>query len=155
MSERLKQHNGGFTTPPNYFNQLKQQLTDEVKITPNAHIKTNGFSVPNGYFLQLNKRIKQKTIAASAHKDSHMWQQYAAAAAIVLVAVFLFLFEPTLTSNTQEQLTDEAIINHLQNEDITIDLLCDAGWCNDLNLNNSNLIEEYLLNETDAYEWYN
>ncbi len=154
MSNELKNNNGGFNLPPNYFAQLKLQVAKQTALMPYAHKNNSGFNVPNEYFSKLNQAIKQQTAGKQQKPHIILLTKYAAVAAIFIVAVFLFLFEPTFVAN-QTVLTDEAIINHLQNEGFTLDLLCDAGWCNELYENNKSNIEEYLLNETDAYEWYN
>jgi hypothetical protein len=154
MSNELKNNNGGFNVPTNYFEQLKQQVANKIQLMPYTHKNNAGFNVPKGYFSQLNLAIKLKTSGKQNQLRIKIITRYAAVAAVFFVAVFLFLFEPTFESKPN-LLTDEAIINHLQNEGFSLDLLCDAGWCNELNESNNSNLEEYLLNQTDAYEWYN
>jgi hypothetical protein len=47
-----------------------------------------------------------------------------------------------------EDLTEDEIIEHLSSSGFREEMLCDAGWCDELNkLENSSEIENYLIEE--------
>jgi hypothetical protein len=111
--------------------------------------KTGGFKVPDNYFENLNDLLFEKVTAKQAKKLTLNWFNainITAIAASVLLIAGLFLFDPN--NMAKQELNEEEIISHLQQEEITVDLLCDAGWCIELDQTepkNSDLEEEILI----------
>jgi len=112
--------------------------------------KTGGFKVPDDYFEKLNIKVienvnSKKTIGLKLHWVNSI--NLTAIAASLFIISGLFLFEPNRNKNQEPNA--EEIISHLQQEEITVDLLCDAGWCLELDQTepkNSDIEEEILLN---------
>lgn len=111
--------------------------------------KTGGFKVPEDYFEKLNIKVKEnvnskKTIGLNLYWVNSI--NLTAIAASLFIISGLFLFEPN--SNKNQEPNVEEIISHLQQEEITVDLLCDAGWCLELDqteYKNTDLEEKIFL----------
>ena len=111
--------------------------------------KTGGFKVPEDYFEKLNIKVienvnSKKTIGVKLHWVNSI--NLTAISASLFIISGLFLFEPN--SNKNQEPNVEEIIIHLQQEEITVDLLCDAGWCLELDqteYKNTDLEEKIFL----------
>ncbi|MDP1727939.1 MAG: hypothetical protein Q8M15_14235 [Bacteroidota bacterium] len=151
--------NGGFIVPDNYFEELELRL-QSVSDEPMLELETSegGFVVPEAYFEDLESRILKKVPVQA--KVIPMYQRgifriSIAVAATLLLVSLLYLFEtkkqPGPTAKIAEP-TENEIIEYLNKEGYRIDLLCDAGWCNELNNTNkkeTEPIEKYLLEHAD------
>lgn len=136
------EHNNGFSTPNGYFIGLNQKIMANIKGE-----ESSGFIVPENYFDQLNQHIlarnTPKTQIIPLYKKPFAKWVSAIAASLVLVFSF-FWFKPNSTGNQISNLTDEEIIKHLEDVGYQVDMLCDAGWCNELKKPENNLDDEIL-----------
>ncbi len=151
--------NGGFIVPDNYFEELEirlQSISDEPRLELEA--AKGGFVTPESYFEDLEGRILKKVPEQA--KVIPMYQRgiyrisLAIAASLLLVSL-LFLFDTKKQAGSTAKIaepTENEIIEYLNKEGYRIDLLCDAGWCNELNNTNkkeTEPIENYLLEHAD------
>lgn len=110
-----------------------------------------GFNVPEQYFEGLPKKIiqqlpKEKPRVFKLHVKQ-LWANVASIAAILLMVFGLFLFEPKPINQTKlNSPSEEELIEHLQQIEINSDLLCEAGWCNELEL-----LQKEDLSQTEDY----
>ncbi len=154
--EQLKENNAGFSLPDTYFSDS----ADRLKLIPNdempEHLFEAGFLVPPTYFSnnkkQLIERVNKKNKQIKIFKITAV-----SGIAAVLLAILGLNFWPSKPISKVEldfnQLTDAEIIEHLSKEDMNENLLCEAGWCQELNdLNKSNETEKYLL-ESDHLDY--
>ena len=84
------------------------------------------------------------------------WMNYAAACLVFGVIVFGVMkmnsSSQTETANL-EDLSEEEIIEHLSNSGFREEMLCDAGWCDELKkLENSSEIENYIIDDGSELE---
>lgn len=132
---------------------MDQEIKDSEDFLLNLHAN-GGFKVPENYFENLNASLLETTKEKEKSILKIRWRNLygisSVAASIFIVAGF-FMFDPKLKSTTEPNVED--IISHLQTEELSIDLLCEAGWCTVLDQTeqrNSDLEEEILLEtETD------
>lgn len=116
----------------------------------NTMPQTGGFKVPEDYFERLNTKVIENINRKKTNGLKLLWVNsinITAIAASLFIISGLFLFEPN--RNNDHEPNAEEIISHLQQEEITADLLCDAGWCLELDQKeqkNTELEEEILLN---------
>jgi hypothetical protein len=115
--------------------------------------KKGGFKVPENYFETLNASLAEKVNDQSVKTIKLSWINPAnltsIAASMLLIAGF-FMFDPKFKSS--EEPDEEEIISHLQTEELTVDLLCDAGWCIDLDQTEqkNTELEDEILRETET-----
>lgn len=132
---------------------MDQEIKDSEDFLLNLPAN-GGFKVPENYFDNLNASLlettKEKEKSILKIRWHNLYGISSIAASIFIVAGF-FLFDPKLKSTSEPNV--EEIISHLQTEELSIDLLCEAGWCTDLDQTeqrNTDLEEEILLEtETD------
>ncbi len=158
IKKQMNQKSAGFVVPENYFSNTTERLISIANKKNEGMNAVNGFLIPPAYFE--NKKI---AMIASVNKNQKTLNFYAiyslAGIAAVLIAVLSFTFWPTKNMTPVDtgfkQLSDSEIIEHLSSHDINEELLCDAGWCQELkDLHQPNHIENYLL-ETDELEYLN
>lgn len=156
---------GGFEIPQDYFeNTLKklQEISKEPKLDLND--LKGGFETPPQYFENLNAQVLSKVNQPKKGKKLSLlsnsnWMKYAAA--IVLFGIIGFgilkMNQPAQTESAKmEDLTEEEIIDHLSKSGYAEDMLCDAGWCDELKkLDNNTDIETYLIEDGSELELMN
>lgn len=148
---------GGFAVPLNYFKILEERL-QIISETPNFTIpEINNFAVPNGYFDTLEANILMLVLPEEAqiiplYKRGFVKNLLAVAATLLLFSMlYLFMNRPASHTGNMagiHKLSTQEIIEHLSSEGYNLELLCDAGWCNDLNKLNKKEntdVENYLL----------
>jgi hypothetical protein len=129
---------------------------EESELFLNQLNKEGGYTVPEGYFEQLQQKIqtdisKQKSLK-KAKKIPLFWLS---AAAIIVISLGVWLMPFSRPNTTEEvRLDNELMIDQLGSTELSADLLCDAGWCLELEqlpiLGDSSLDYELLQNiETD------
>jgi hypothetical protein len=148
---------GGFETPQDYFENNLKKL-QEISKEPNLGLNDikGGFETPPLYFENLNAQILSKVNQPKKGKKLSLfpnvnWVNYAAACLVFGLIVF-GVMQMNSSNQTEtakiEDLTEDEIIEHLSNTGFREEMLCDAGWCDELNkLENSSEIENYLLEE--------
>ncbi len=154
---RSLKSSGGFDIPQDYFeNNLKklQEISKEPKLELND--LKGGFEIPPMYFDNLNAQILSKVNQAKKGKKLSLfpnvnWVNYAAACLVFGLIVFgvMQMNQSNLTETAKiEDLTEDEIIDHLSSSGYRLEMLCDAGWCDELKkLDNNSEIENYLLEE--------
>ena len=153
---------GGFDIPQDYFeNNLKklQEISKEPKLELND--TKGGFETPPMYFESLNEKILSKVNQPKKGKKLSLfpnvnWVNYAAAC-LVFGLILFGMMQMNQSNQTEtakiEDLTDEEIIKHLSESGFREEMLCDAGWCDELKkLENSSEIENYLLEDASELE---
>jgi len=147
-------NNNGFNTPDGYFENLNHRILNKALFTEN----NGGLLVSDEYFNNLNKEIVRCTISKKPIKTIYL-NVALSAAAVLIACVMLFIFVPKNSTHYADlnKLTEEQIIEHLQNDQISVELLCEAGWCNEIDLKkeSNSSIENYLLNEINNDEIIN
>lgn len=132
---------------------MENEITDSEKFLNNLP-KQGGFKVPENYFETLNISIEENLKNQSLKTIKLRWispvNLTSIAASILLIAGF-FLFDPNLKYQ-EEQPSAEEIFSHLQSEELTVDQLCDAGWCIDLDQTEqkNTELEDEILMETET-----
>ncbi len=130
----------------------KINMENEIKNTGkflNTLPKTGGFKIPEDYFVALNKSVIEKSYSIQPKNLALYWfnsLNLTAIAASVFFITALFLFEPN-SIEIKDPTADE-IMHHLQQEDLSVDLLCAAGWCLELDQTeqkNTDLEEDIFL----------
>lgn len=142
---------GGFSVPESYFEELEQNLLKgyEEEVEEKLFIEDTGFEVPQGYFDQLNERIIGNVKGREEERESEgvgakiiplfrrpilMWATGLAASAILVSG--LYFFQPTNKQTdamaVKESLGINDVADHLDASELDEDLLCDAGWCNEI-----------------------
>lgn len=152
---------GGFTVPANYFNELDERLQNIYAEPTFTLASNNGFNTPDAYFDTLQASILEKITNKQAkilplYKTTAFKISIAIAAALLMVAL-LFLYEPKTPVQSAGNLatpalSEQEIIDHLSSVGYNDELLCDAGWCNELNKTDkkeNNEIENYLQQHTE------
>jgi hypothetical protein len=157
---------GGFEVPAFYFEELENELlafaeTEEYVIDG---VNSGSFEVPEGYFDQLNKRIiagivEEKVVKSevevmegkivSLFGRPLVMRVIGIAASAILVSG-LYFFQPQNSGNgiaTQLEVGVNEVVEHLEATELDEELLCDAGWCNELD----GLLPE---KEQNGYESY-
>jgi hypothetical protein len=130
---------GGFKEPVNYFEELEEQILVKISlkelISENENIKT-GFEVPEAYFESLSEKIQGKVEGKGAKKIAlfgpYWLSKLTGIAAIFIMLVGLVFFRAEPKSTSEIKLTEDDIANELSVGDLNATLLCDAGWCNEL-----------------------
>lgn len=149
----------GFIVPENYFEELENRL-QAISAEPGFELEgiKGGFIVSESYFDNLESRILKKVPEQA--KTIPMYQRgifriSLAIAATLLLVSMLFLFETKKQGGSTAKIaepTENEVIEYLNKEGYQIDLLCDAGWCNELKNKNkieTESIENYLLEHAD------
>ena len=147
--EQLKENNAGFSLPDTYFSDNAVRL----KLIPNDEMAEQlfeaGFLVPPTYFSnnkkQLIERVNKKNKQIKIFKITVV-----SGIAAVFLAILGLNYWPTKPISKVEldfnQLTDAEIIEHLSELELNENIVCDAGWCQELkDLNKPNDLEIYLL----------
>ncbi|MCF8254487.1 MAG: hypothetical protein K9H61_13705 [Bacteroidia bacterium] len=130
---------GGFNEPVNYFEELDADILLEIRlrelISKNENIEI-GFEVPGSYFETLTEKIQGKVEEKGAKKIAlfgpYWLSKLTGIAAIFIMLVGLVFFRSEPKSISEIKLTEEDIANELSLGDLNAVLLCDAGWCNEL-----------------------
>ncbi|OYU97556.1 MAG: hypothetical protein CFE21_04485 [Bacteroidetes bacterium B1(2017)] len=132
---------GGFEVPEGYFEGLEYSLMSEeedIEIRE-KEISELGFGMPANYFENLENEVLSKLekrqearVIPIAAQSWYIWAS--SAAAVLLIALNFVFFKPNENHSelTSQQISTEDVANHLLESDINEDLLCDAGWCNEL-----------------------
>lgn len=159
---RSLKSSGGFETPKDYFdNNLEklQQIPKEPSFELNKTI--GGFEIPSLYFENLNEQILSKVIQPKKGEKLNLftqvnWMNYAAACLVFgLIVLGVMKMNPSTQTETAtlEDLTEDEIIEHLSSSGYREEMLCDAGWCDELKkLENNSEIENYLLDDGSELE---
>lgn len=170
ITDRLRTlHQGtGFEVPQGYLegltDHLMQSCKEEDVMLPEG--TEPGWNVPEGYFEELESKVLQHTSPPQGKIIEAWWtparMRYAGVAASLLMAITLFFSLPERNAQpapTAAKVNTEEVLQQLSAEDLDADLLCDAGWCDELEklsgkpakTEEEDLLlqadEEYLLNE--------
>lgn len=127
---------GGFFTPPNYLESNVTRMKDLIlKEQLNIPETRGGFEVPENYFENFKVDIRPKQSQLTLlHKSK--WISIAASLLLIGFTGWIIIKNnPNGKGKEQsdlQKLSTEEIINHLDPQDINAELLCDAGWCNEL-----------------------
>lgn len=132
---------GGFEVSEGYFEELENSLISEEENIEIAvkEISRLGFEMPANYFENLENKVLAKLekrqearVISIAPQSWYIWAS--SAAAVILITLNFVFFEPKekQTELTSQQISTEDIADHLLESDLNEDLLCDAGWCNEL-----------------------
>jgi hypothetical protein len=142
---------GGFAVPTSYFEELENELlafaeTDEYVMDG---VSSGSFEVPEGYFDQLNERIIAEIVEEKVVKSEveemegkiislfgrPVFMRVIGIAASLILVSGLYFFQPKSTQNgiaSQVELGVNEVADHIEASELDEDLLCDAGWCNEL-----------------------
>jgi hypothetical protein len=152
---------GGFCVPESYFEALQSKL-DNIGEEPHLGIDLEGkiregktgFSIPQGYFESLENKVtarvfETKRTAKVMSIFSYKKFLIVGIAATFLFSAFLFLWkdEKMISFSENKGLEVDQVASHLEIGDLNEDLLCDAGWCDELTtlpVINEELPEGYL-----------
>lgn len=133
---------------------MEKEIKDSEDFLKGLETK-GGFQMPEGYIENLHQKVLEKTIRLEPKKAriismGNIWLKVASVAAVALIVAGLFWFDPT-RDNTK-QLSEDEILEHLQGAEISAELLCDAGWCNELESLTipENQTDEQILIDTDT-----
>jgi len=120
-SDQLKKNI--FEVPNGYFDKLNKKiisatkLTEEESILGNEALKKNVFSIPENYFESLNSEILSKVKPETKVIPLYQTTWFRAVAAAVVLIMVALLSMPTNQVNESDLLSDvsdEAIINYLE-----------------------------------------
>jgi len=153
---------GGFIVPENYFDGLKSSIKNQINQNENSlphstEIIADGFITPPDYFNNLKENILVNINTRKAVKPNLrlVYSQIINIAAILFVVSFLYFYKDIHHAegyaNNWKDLSDKELIDHLNTTGYSVEMLCDAGFCDDLlkvNDNNGEL-EKYLIDNTD------
>jgi hypothetical protein len=140
---------GGFTTPDAYFVALQQNVLSRTS--------SGGFTVPDGYFEQAEVRVLQKVKESSRPRLRIIYQRraFAAMAAAVLLASFLFVFRQSFNANQGAarpvaaiDVSDDEIMEYVEVADIRESRIMDLAF-NSTEDKSQKQVEEYLVNNAD------
>lgn len=137
---------GGFCVPESYFESLQSKLENigeepllGIDLEGKTKVNEIGFSIPQGYFESLESKV-----IARAFENDHTakvmsifsYKKYliVSIAATFLFSAFLFLWkdEKMMPFPENKGLEVDQVASHLEIGDLNEDLLCDAGWCDEL-----------------------
>jgi hypothetical protein len=130
---------------------MNQENKDIENFLSSLKQEENGFEVPEQYFELLPNKIlqqlpKEKTKVFKL-QVKQLWVNGASIAAMLLVVFGLFLFEPSPQSQTKlSGPSEDELIEQLQQIELNADLLCEAGWCNEIEL-----LEKEDLSQTENF----
>ena len=93
-----------------------------------------GMTVGEAYFAELEKQIMQRVLVQEKSVKllfiSHAWMS---AAALILLTLFVFLFRDNFnTIESRNSVDIEFVADQLSDTELCEELLCDAGWCLEL-----------------------
>ncbi|MBU3663869.1 MAG: hypothetical protein FGM41_11835 [Bacteroidetes bacterium] len=130
---------------------MNQENKDIENFLSSLKQEENGFEVPEQYFELLPNKILQQLPKENPKvfklQVKQLWINGASIAAMLLVVFGLFLFEPSPQSQTKlSGPSEDELLEHLQQIELNTDLLCEAGWCNEVEL-----LEKEGLNQTETY----
>ncbi|MCE2741858.1 MAG: hypothetical protein LW669_10280 [Sphingobacteriales bacterium] len=96
--------------------------------------REGGMTVGEAYFAELEKQIMQRVLVQEKSVKlpfiSHAWMS---AAALILLTLFVFLFRDNFnTIESRNSVDIEFVADQLSNTELSEELLCDAGWCLEL-----------------------
>ena len=111
----------------------------------------NGFEVPEQYFELLPNKILQQLPQENTKvfklQVKQLWVNGASIAAMLLMVSSLLLFEPSPQSQTKlSGPSEDEFIEQLQQIELNTDLLCETGWCNEIEL-----LEKEDLSQTENF----
>ncbi len=153
---------GGFEIPEDYF-ESNFKVLQQIPLDPALDIEktATSFDTPPHYFENLSSQIFDKVNQPKQAKKislsfSNNWMKIAAAIALfgVIGLGMMKLNTPKQTDTAKlEDLSEEEIIDHLSSSGYGVDMLCDAGWCDELKkLDNNSDIENYLMEDGNELE---
>ncbi|MCK6611273.1 MAG: hypothetical protein L6Q78_09535 [Bacteroidia bacterium] len=126
---------GGFEVPVDYFEANTKRLSAFLrKEGPELPESIGGFQVPENYFENL-----RPTIPVKKGRIVRFRPLFNVAASFLLIGFTGFLLIRSNQTGSSKQselssLSQEEIINHLETQEFSADLLCEAGWCNEFQL---------------------
>lgn len=93
-----------------------------------------GMIVEDSYFSELEAMIMQRVVAKDMPKKHQLIRFiWVPAAAAIFILFFVFLYQNKLDDiQTNPSLDIDLVADHLGNTELSEDLLCDAGWCIEL-----------------------
>lgn len=117
-----------------YFDSLTDRIMERVELEESVlftdkRLKVLPFTTPEGYFDQLGKKILAETAVETKVIPlfARTWVRFAAAAAIVLIAIAGFVLSPTFSTNETEgylsNIPDELLIDYVASDDNAIEEL--------------------------------
>jgi hypothetical protein len=141
----------GFSTPPDYFKHLEEQLVSRISIENLENKKNNqGFAVPENYFEKLQSTIAAKTVEMKPiTKVVRLWNtdffKYATAACIVLMcALGLYVNQQHQVKQlAHNELTKEQLLYDID-ESLIIEHINETQTATAAKISN-NEIEDYIL----------
>jgi hypothetical protein len=126
---------GGFKAPEGYLETLVERMDfEEVEL----EFGEGGFEVPNGYFDNLEGRVMagvggfKEAKQVSIFVRQRFWLSAVAASLFMAGFVFLWNQEKALVRTEKSKLEIGQVAAALSVGDLNADLLCDAGWCEEL-----------------------
>lgn len=130
---------------------MNQENKDIENFLSSLKQEEDGFGVPEHYFERLPNKILQQLPKENNKffklQVKQLWVNGASIAAMLLVVFGLFLFEPSPQSQTKiSGPSEDELIEQLQQIEINTDLLCEAGWCNEIEL-----LEKEDLSQTENF----
>jgi|LakMenE01Jun11ns_1017448.scaffolds.fasta_scaffold9942182_3 hypothetical protein len=130
---------------------MNQENKDIENFLSSLKQEENGFEVPEQYFELLPNKILQQLPKENTKvfklQVKQLWVNGASIAAMLLVVFGLFLFEPSPQSQTKlSGPSEDELIEQLQQIELNADLLCEAGWCNEIEL-----LEKEDLSQTENF----
>lgn len=157
------QVSGGFRVPEGYLEGLDvwlEGVCSEITATEFVNAEKT-WKVPEEYFTQLEKRILDRVPQSPPRKHQtvyfNLWVSISGIAAALILVTGMFFSLPNQVNPeiVNSRLMVDEVAQHLLNSDIDVDLLCDAGWCNELDqLDYHTLdreLEDYLLDSGNTY----
>lgn len=138
---------GSFSVPEGYFEQLQERLeilgdetTDEGQLDSfNSLGVEGGFNIPTDYFEALEGKVMNRVLEENKEAKvipllSYKKYWLASIAATFLIAAFIFLWKDQKVTLVAESntLQIEQVADHLEVGDLNEELLCDAGWCDEI-----------------------
>jgi hypothetical protein len=130
---------------------MNQENKDIENFLSSLKQEENGFEVPEQYFELLPNKILQQLPKENPKvfklQVKQLWVNGASIAAMLLVVFGLFLFEPSPQSQTKlSGPSEDELIEQLQQIELNTDLLCETGWCNEIEL-----LEKEDLSQTENF----
>ncbi|MDZ4666944.1 MAG: hypothetical protein SGJ00_03570 [bacterium] len=124
---------GGFKVPHNYLENLVEGFDIAER---DLEFKGDGFGVPDGYFVKLEGRVMdslpKEAKKLSLFSGHRFWLGGIAASMFLVGFVFLWKQEKALVQTEKMSLEIGQVAAVLSVGDLNADLLCDAGWCEEL-----------------------
>lgn len=112
---------------------MDREIEEKELYIKSLHVQ-GGFTTPETYFAKLDAQIIAKISENNAPKKAKVFNlAWLSAAAVFLVMLGIFLQKDKLVlPEPSANLDAEMVAEQLGNADLSAELLCDAGWCLEL-----------------------